>query len=265
MGRLDGKVAVVTGASGVLGTVMADALRKEGARTVLLSRRQKAQETDDVIGIGADVMDRKALEAVREKVLKKWGKIDVLVNAAGGNDPRGTTSLEQLTSVASPADSFLGMDLQGFAVVHALNFTGTVLPTQVFGSAMTRRGGSVINISSMAATQPLTRVAAYGAAKAAVDNFTRWAAVHLAPVGVRVNALAPGFFLTEQNRFLLLEKDGSTPTPRGQKVLAKTPMRRYGDPKDLRGALLFLASEESSFVTGIVLPVDGGFSAHSGV
>ena len=157
------------------------------------------------------------------------------------------------------------MDMEGFEYVNRLNMTGTILPSQVFGELLAASGGCIVNISSMAAFQPLTKVGAYGAAKAAVDNFTKWLATHLAPLGVRVNAIAPGFFITDQNRFLMMEKDGETPTPRGRKVLAKTPMHRFGDPEDLCGALRFLVSPAASFVTGTIIPVDGGFLAYSGV
>ena len=198
-------------------------------------------------------------------MLAQWGRIDILVNGAGGTHPKGTCAAEQFVEGTKLEDSFFGLDLAGFEWVNKLNFIGSLLPSQVFCQAMVKSGGSVINISSMSATQPLTKVAAYSAAKASIENFTRWLAVHLAPVNIRVNAIAPGFFLTSQNRFLMLEADGKTLTPRGQKVLNKTPMHRFGDPKDLCGALTYLVSDEASFVTGVVIPVDGGFLAYSGV
>ncbi|HCL33229.1 MAG TPA: D-mannonate oxidoreductase, partial [Akkermansia sp.] len=188
-----------------------------------------------------------------------------LVNGAGGNDPRGTSPAEQCMPDTPADQGFFGMDMEGFEYVNRLNMIGTILPSQVFGELLAASSGCIVNISSMAAFQPLTKVGAYGAAKAAVDNFTKWLATHLAPLGVRVNAIAPGFFITEQNRFLMMEKDGATPTPRGRKVLAKTPMHRFGEPEDLCGALRFLASPSASFVTGVIIPVDGGFLAYSGV
>lgn len=273
--RLKDKVAVVTGASGVLGSAMVEELLRQGAKVALLNRREEAalalqarlatEGLDQTLVVPADVLDRTTLEAARTKVMEAWGRIDILVNGAGGNHPKGTCPAEQLAPGTPLEQGFFGLDPEGFAFVNRLNFMGTLLPSQVFGEALLATRGSIVNISSMAATQPMTKVAAYGAAKAAVENFTRWLSVHLAPTGVRVNALAPGFFLTEQNRFLMLEADGETLTPRGHKVLAKTPMHRFGEPKDLCGALTFLCSDEASFVTGIVVPVDGGFLAYSGV
>jgi NAD(P)-dependent dehydrogenase (short-subunit alcohol dehydrogenase family) len=273
--RLKDKVAVVTGAAGVLCSVFCETLLAEGARVALLDLREEAarglQERlaakglDRTLVAAADVLDRTSLEAARARVLAEWGRIDILVNGAGGNHPKGTCRAEQATPATPRADGFFGLDIAGFEFVNRLNFIGTLLPSQVFGEAMAGTGGSIVNISSMAATLPVSRVAAYGAAKASVENFTRWLAVHLAPLGIRVNAIAPGFFLTEHNRFLLLEQDGATLTPRGRKVIAKTPMGRFGDPRELGCALTFLASEEAAFVTGIVVPVDGGFLANPAV
>lgn len=273
--RLKGKVAVVTGAPGVLCSVMVEELLRQGAKVALLDLREEAARAQqarlaeqgymDTLVAAVDVLDRGSLEAARAKVLEAWGRVDILVNGAGGNHPKGTAPAEQMLPETPLEQSFFGLDPEGFGFVNRLNFMGTLLPSQVFGEAMLATQGCILNISSMAATQPMTKVAAYAAAKAAVDNFTRWLAVHLAPMGVRVNAIAPGFFLTEQNRFLMLEADGETLTPRGHKVLAKTPMHRFGRPEDLCGALTFLCSEEASFVTGIILPVDGGFLAYSGV
>lgn len=266
----------MTGATGGLGSAMSRRLLAEGAKVALLARGEERARAllraltgegfADVAIVRADVVDRAALEAARDAVLARWGRVDVLVNAAGGNDPRGGSRLERLDPDAELEDSFFGLDPAGVEAVYRLNFLGTLLPTQAFARAMAERGGgSVINVSSVAASQPLTRVAAYAAAKASVENFTRWLAVHLAPRAVRVNALVPGFFLTEQNRFLLLEADGRTLTPRGGRALAKTPLGRFGEPADLGGALSFLASDDSAFVTGTLLPVDGGFLASSGV
>lgn len=275
MGRLDGKVAVVTGAAGVLCSVMAEALLREGAKVALADlndgNARKFQSTlaeeglVETLALGVNVLERPSLVAAREAILAKWGRIDILINGAGGNHPKGTCPAEQFTEGTKLEDSFFGLDLAGFEFVNKLNFIGSLLPSQVFCEAMLKGGGNVINISSMSATQPLTKVAAYSAAKASIENFTRWLAVHLAPANIRVNAIAPGFFITHQNRFLMLEQDGKTLTARGQKVINKTPMHRFGDPKDLCGALTYLASDEASFVTGVVIPVDGGFLAYSGV
>ncbi len=275
MRRLEGKVAVVTGAAGALCSVMAESLLRDGARVVLADLNEDGAKSfqnvlaekglTETMTVKANVLERASLEAAREKILAQWGRIDILVNGAGGNHPKGTCPAEQFTEGTTLEDSFFGLDLAGFEFVNKLNFIGSLLPSQVFCQAMLKTGGSVINISSMSATQPLTKVAAYSAAKASVENFTRWLAVHLAPVGIRVNAIAPGFFITQQNRFLMLEPDGKTLTPRGQKVINKTPMHRFGDPKELCGALNYLVSDEASFVTGIVIPVDGGFLAYSGV
>ncbi len=272
---LVGKVALVTGAAGVLCSVMARDLLKAGARVALLGRTRSklealqaqlaAEGLTQTLVLAADVLDKAQLEEARQTLEETWGGLDILLNGAGGNDPRGTSPLEQCLPESPAEQSFFGMDMQGFEYVNRLNMIGTILPSQVFGAMLAATGGCVVNISSMAAFQPLTKVGAYGAAKAAVDNFTKWLATHLAPMGVRVNAIAPGFFITEQNRFLMMEKDGVTPTPRGNKVLAKTPMHRFGDPQDLCGALQFLVSPAASFVTGIIIPVDGGFLAYSGV
>jgi len=273
--KLAGKVAVVTGASGVLCSEMLRALAAEGCKLALLNRRAESAEAlrvslaaeghKDVIVTPADVLDRPSLEAARDRVLREWGRIDILLNGAGGNHPSGTTKVEQMEAGTPLEDGFFGLDLAGFEGVNRLNLMGTILPSQVFGQAMLGGGGCILNVSSMGATQPLTKVGGYSAAKAGVENFTRWLAVHLAKVGVRVNAISPGFFITEQNRFLMLEADGKTPTARGKKVLAKTPMARFGEAKDLRGATVFLCSDDSSFMTGVVIPVDGGFLAYSGV
>ena len=275
MGKLDGKVAVVTGATGVLCSVMVESLLREGAKVAITNLNEAkgkalqaalaAKGLTETLAIALNVLERPALEAARDQVLAKWGRIDILVNGAGGNHPKGTCPAEQFVEGTKLEDSFFGLDLAGFEFVNKLNFVGTLLPSQVFGQAMLKNGGSVINVSSMSATLPLTKVAAYSAAKSAVENFTRWLAVHLAPANIRVNAIAPGFFITDQNRFLMLEQDGKTLTARGQKVIRKTPMHRFGEPKELCGALNYLVSDEASFVTGVVIPVDGGFLAYSGV
>ncbi len=265
---LEGRAAVVTGGSGVLGGAMARGLAAAGAKVAVLGRRlAPAQQAVEAIrsagGVAealiADVTDSGQLEVARERVLEAWGRIDILVNAAGGNLPEATV-FGDLTLFDLTGDAFRR--------VVDLNLTGTFLPIQAFGEAMAREGeGSVINISSMAAQKPLTRVLGYGAAKAAVDNLTRWLAVHMAQTygeGVRVNAIAPGFFVGQQNRALLLNDDGSL-TERGQQIVDQTPLGRFGEPDELIGTAVWLASEASRFVTGIVVPVDGGFSAFGGV
>lgn len=270
-----GKVALVTGAAGVLCSEMARCLLKAGAKVALLGRTESKlialrdtfahEGLTQTLVLAADVLDKDALVAAREKLVDHWGKLDILLNGAGGNDPRGTSPAEQFFADTDPSTTFFGTDLAGFDAVNRLNIVGTILPSQVFGELLIPTKGCVVNISSVSATQPLTKVAAYGAAKAAVDHFTRWLSTHLAPLGVRVNSITPGFFITDQNRFLMMQADGETPTPRGQKVLNKTPMHRFGEPHDLCGALKFLVSDEAAFVTGITIPVDGGFLSFSGV
>ena len=262
------KVAVVTGGTGVLGGAMARGLAAAGATVGILGRRaniaaQIAQELSDqghqALPLTADVLDKAALLAAREQVLEVYGRIDILINAAGGNLP-GATVVGDLT--------FFGLTEAAFADVVSLNLTGTLLPTQVFGEVMAEQGsGSIINISSMTAQRPLTRVLGYGNAKAAVDNLTKWLAVELAQkygAGLRVNAIAPGFFIGEQNRDFLLQADGRY-SARGQQIVDHTPLGRFGEPEELVGTAVWLASDASQFVTGIVVPVDGGFSAFSGV
>ena len=272
---VEGKVIVCTGAAGVLCSSMTEDLLRHGAKVAVLDLRKDVADAfvaklakkglKDCIAVEANVLDRASLEAARKVVLKKFRRIDVLINGAGGNHPKGTTAAEQMTKGVRLEDTFFGLAPEGFEFVNKLNLIGTILPCQVFCRDMLKKGGSVLNFCSMAAYQPLTKVAAYGAAKAGIMNFTRFLATHLAPMGVRVNALAPGFFITNQNRFLMLEKDGKTLTARGNKVIAKTPMRKFGSPSDLHGAARFLISDEASFITGVTLPVDGGFVSYSGV
>jgi NAD(P)-dependent dehydrogenase (short-subunit alcohol dehydrogenase family) len=265
---LAGRVAVVTGGAGTLGLAMAGGLAEAGARIALLSRRAEVVEGaaarlreagHDAIGIAADVLDPRGLAAAAETVEGVWGRLDVLVTAAGGNRPDATVHADR---------DLFGLTPEAFREVVALNLDGTLLPVQAFAPAMVRAGrGAVITVSSMAAQKPLTRVIGYAAAKAAVDNLTRWLAVHLAQVygaGLRVNAIAPGFFVGEQNRALLLQPGGE-PTERGATILRNTPMGRFGDPDDLVGTAVWLASDASRFVTGVVVPVDGGYSAFGGV
>ncbi|MEO7734538.1 MAG: SDR family oxidoreductase [Kofleriaceae bacterium] len=264
-----GRTVVLTGGTGVLGSEMARALAGCHADVVLLTRN--LERADALIrsfgptrgrhlAVTADVVDRASVEAAGRTVLERYGHVDCLVNGAGGNDPRATTN---------PDLTFFDLPTEAFHEVVALNLIGTVIPTQVFGRYMAaRRAGTILNVSSVSATRPLTRVAAYAAAKAAVSNFTQWLAVHMAEQyapDLRVNAIMPGFFLTEQNRFLLTDKDTGALTARGRKIIDHTPMGRFGSAADLTGAVLWLLSPASSFVTGIVLPVDGGFTAGSGV
>jgi len=268
---LEGKVAVVTGATGVLGGAMARSLARCGARVAVLGRREEkahqvAEEIEAAGGkslaLPADVLDNGQLERARDDLLGRWGHLDILVNAAGGNVPEAT-----LTEGVGVFD----LPEKALRQVMDLNFLGTLLPCQVLGAAMVEGSGepegSIVNISSMAASRPLTNVIGYSAAKAAVENFTRWLAVELARShgpGLRVNAIAPGFFIGEQNRDLLLGEDGS-PSPRGQTIIEHTPAGRFGEPEELAGTLIWLCSRSAAFVNGITVPVDGGFSAFSGV
>ncbi len=265
---LGGKTAIVTGGTGVLGGAIARGLAAAGAQVGILGRREVraaevAQEIQacggQAFALPADVLHKPSLEAAKAQVLSRSGRIDILVNAAGGNVPAATV-FGDLT--------FFALAQEAFEEVVGLNLTGTLLPTQVFGQSMAaQRQGSVINISSMAAQQPLTRVMGYAAAKAAVDNLTRWLSVEFARVyapAMRVNAIAPGFFLGDQNRALLLQEDG-TLTARGQQIVDHTPMGRFGEPEELVGTAVWLASDASRFVTGTVIPVDGGFAAYAGV
>jgi NAD(P)-dependent dehydrogenase (short-subunit alcohol dehydrogenase family) len=273
---LQGKTAVITGGGGDLCSALALAISGAGARVAILDLRlDKAQAAaaavTDAGGTAAayacDVLDEQSLRSVYDAICSSWGKPDLLLNGAGGNVPGGSTKLEFLDRAllceAAERD-FFDLELEGVRKTFDLNFLGTFLPTKVFARGMVERGsGCVLNISSMGALTPLTQVGAYSAAKAAVANFTAWLAVHFARAGVRVNAIAPGFFLTEQLKFLHIDQTTGQPTPRSRKVMAHTPMGRYGDPGELAGAVLYLLSDASSFVTGIVLPVDGGFSSYS--
>ncbi|HHM24454.1 MAG TPA: SDR family oxidoreductase [Bacteroidetes bacterium] len=263
------KTVVVTGGGGVLGGEMARALAGLGARVAVLDlKKELAEETaaacekesGTALAVKADVLDRKSLEEAARLIEEHFGPADALINAAGGNHPRATTSAEV---------PFFDLPADALRFVFDLNILGTILPSQVFGRQMAARGrGVILNISSMNAFRPLTRIPAYSAAKAGVSNFTQWLAVHMAQEyspNIRVNAIAPGFFLTEQNRFLLLDGQSGELTDRGRQILAHTPMGRFGNPEDLIGAVLWLLSPASAFVTGVVVPIDGGFSAYSGV
>ena len=273
---LTGKVAVVTGAGGVLCSEMARALAQCGAKVALVGRTlEPLQQVADAIAAEggtakpycANVLDRKAVEAAAERIRAELGTCSILINGAGGNNPRANTDKEHYEpgDLDAETKSFFDLDEEGVQFVFNLNFTGTLIPTQVFARDMVESGGSVINISSMNAYTPLTKIPAYSGAKAAIGNFTQWLAVHFSRVGIRVNAIAPGFFSTKQNAALLWNADG-TPTARTNKILNATPMGRFGKPEELLGALLYLVSDEAAgFVTGITIPVDGGFSAYSGV
>ena len=268
MGELAGKVAVITGGGGVLCSAIAEGLAREGVLAVVLDLAEdKAQGAlervrkagGDGLAIKANVLSRDDLQAALDKTLSTYGRVDFLINGAGGNHPRATTS---------PEVPFFELPEEALRFVFDLNFMGTLLACQVFGGAMAEREeGVILNVASMAAIRPLTRIPAYSAAKAAVINFTQWLAMHMAQEyspRIRVVAIAPGFFLTEQNRFLLQDEQGEL-TPRGRQIIDHTPMGRFGTPADLVGAVRWLLSPAASFVTGVVIPIDGGFSAYSGV
>ena len=272
---LKDRTVAITGGGGALCGAMADALGTMGVKVAVLDlSREKAESRAQAItgaggtalGFGCDVLDAAQLQQCCEAISAAWGPPDLLINGAGGNDPRGSTSaeFEEPAKREATAQSFFDLDPAGFRQVFDLNFMGTFLTTQVFARGMVAKGrGSIVNISSMSAFMPLTKVAAYSAAKAAVSNFTQWLAVHFSHAGVRVNALAPGFFMTEQLRFLHIDAATGELLPRARQVIAHTPMGRYGQPDDLIGALVWLLSDASSFVTGVVVPVDGGFSSYS--
>jgi NAD(P)-dependent dehydrogenase (short-subunit alcohol dehydrogenase family) len=278
--NLKNQVALVTGGGGVLCSTMSRALAACGAKVAVADLKQEAAEAvasqirkegGTAISVACNVLEKESLVAANDKVKKELGPVDILINGAGGNHPKGTTSLEYLrkediSGAAKDLITFYDLDPKGIEFVFNLNFLGTLLPTQAFTREMAGKGkGTVINISSMNAFRPLTKIPAYSGAKAAVSNFTQWLAVHFSKVGVRVNAIAPGFFLTNQNRTLLTKPDGSL-TPRANTILTHTPMGKFGAPEDLVGALLWLTSDEASgFVTGVVIPIDGGFAAFSGV
>ncbi len=275
---LKNKVCVITGGGGVLGNSMARGLASVGVITVILdideaAAKKTASEISKESGIKsfaykANVLDRESLEDVKNRIVNEVGEIDLLINGAGGNSPRATTRLEEITEkdLEKLDEGFFGLELEGFQRVFDLNFTGTLLPSLVFTRDMVlRQRGVVLNISSMNSYKPLTKIPAYSAAKASINNFTEWLAVHFAKVGVRVNAIAPGFFLTNQNRFLLTDEKTGGLTPRGNKIITNTPMGIFGEPEDLNGTVLYLMSDLSRFITGICIPVDGGYSAFGGV
>lgn len=265
---LENKVAVVTGGTGVLGSAMCKALAQAGASVIILGRRKDAADElaseikaagGTALGISADVLDQHQLRTARKTILDQFGKVDILINGAGGNMPGATIA---------PDKTFLDLKIEDFQKAVDLNLTGSVLPSQIFAEVMIeRKHGIIINISSMAAFRPLTRIVGYSAAKGAVSNFTQWMAVEMAKKfgeGIRVNAIAPGFFITEQNRKLLTNPDGSL-TARGDSIIKSTPFARFGEADELSGTLIWLCSDASKFVTGTVIPVDGGFSSFAGV
>ncbi|MDD7885455.1 SDR family oxidoreductase [Flavivirga sp. 57AJ16] len=277
--ELKNKIVVVTGGGGILCSTIANAFASQGATVCILDLNiETAQEVSEQItkaggkalAVQANVLDRESLQKAKNEIAEKVGLCDILVNGAGGNHPLGTTTNpflleEDLHKTTEGFKTFFDLDVNGIQFVFNLNFIGTLLPTQIFSKDMIgRKDCSILNISSMNAFTPLTKIPAYSGAKAAVSNFTQWLAVHFSKVGVRVNALAPGFFLTDQNRSLLTNEDGGL-TQRGMTIIGQTPMERFGEPEDLIGATLWLSSNQSKFVTGIVVPIDGGFSAFSGV
>ena len=268
---LSGKVAAVTGAGGVLMSEFARALAACGAKVALLDINEEAAKSvaesigESAVAIPTNCLSKESIVAAHDTIVEKLGPVDILINGAGGNNPRATCDNEYMTPETEVLKSFFDLDESGLKFVFDLNITSAFLVTQVFAEDMVKRGGNIINISSMNAFRPLTKIPAYSAAKAGISNFTQWLAVHFAPCNIRVNAIAPGFFVTNQNRGLLFNEDG-TPTPRTDKILAGTPQKRFGEVSDLIGTLLWLADEASSgFVTGVIVPVDGGFNAYSGV
>ncbi len=277
---LKGKVVVITGGAGVIGSALATDFARAGSKVAILDRdeeraNQVAAELQRICACGgtvkgykADVLKKDLLLQAKEQINADLGPIDCLINGAGGNSPKATTQVEQMEKedLNDLEKTFYGLDSEGFDFVFDLNFKGTLLPTMVFSTDMVERGkGAILNISSMNSYKPLTKIPAYSAAKAAVNNFTQWLAVHMAKTGVRVNAMAPGFFLTNQNRFLLTDKETGEQTPRGKKIIDNTPMGRYGEVAELSGTALFLLSDTAQFITGICIPVDGGYSAFGGV
>jgi NAD(P)-dependent dehydrogenase (short-subunit alcohol dehydrogenase family) len=275
---LQGKVCVITGGGGIIGTALAKGLASVGVKLAILDLFPEAAEKTaadlrnefgaEAISVAASVLDKESLVQAKATINEELGKIDVLINCAGGNSPKATTQVEmmQKADLDHLENTFFGLQLEGFEKVFDLNFMGTVLPTMVLATDMLELGkGVILNVSSMSAFKPLTKVGAYSAAKAAVSNLTEWMATHFAQMNIRVNAIAPGFFLTTQNKFLLTDEKTGEYTPRGQKVINGTPMRRFGDPEELCGTTLYLLSDISAFVTGVVIPIDGGYNAYSGV
>jgi len=275
---LKGQVCVLTGGAGIIGASICEALAFNGIKTAIIDLNVKEanelalrieKKTGTMIrAYQANVLDKESLIDAKKKINSELGKINLLINGAGGNSPKATTQIEKLgkENLNELEKSFYGLDINGFDFVFDLNFKGTLLPSMVFTTDMLELGkGAILNISSMNSYKPLTKIPAYSAAKASINNFTMWLAVHLAKTGIRVNAIAPGFFLTNQNRFLMVDEKTGEPTARGKKVISSTPMERYGEVEELNGTVLYLLSDISKFVTGICIPVDGGYSAYGGV
>jgi NAD(P)-dependent dehydrogenase (short-subunit alcohol dehydrogenase family) len=276
--ELKGKTCIITGGGGVIGKALATALAAVKCNVVILDLfKEAADKVAEEIsseykvkceGIAANVLDRLSLVKAKEEINAKYDKIDFLINAAGGNHPTATTKKEFIDpeDLTNLQDTFFGLNLDGFRHVFDLNFMGTLLPTLVFAEDMvTAKSGVIVNISSMNSFRPLTKIPAYSAAKASINNFTEWLAVHFAKAGIRVNGIAPGFFITKQNKFLLIDEKTGDFTERGNKVIINTPMGKFGNPEDLQGTALYLLSDLSKFITGVIIPVDGGFNAYSGV
>ncbi|MHB8852722.1 MAG: SDR family oxidoreductase [Ignavibacteriaceae bacterium] len=276
--NLKDKVCVITGGGGVIGNAIAKCLSAVGVKIAVIDLLKDAADKTaktlfdetgtQAIGVQASVLDKESLLKAKKEINSALGKIDILINCAGGNSPLATTQYEfiEKDNLNELEKTFFGLDVEGFRKVFDLNFLGTLLPTMAFTTDMIEKGGgSILNISSMNSFRPLTKIPAYSAAKASINNFTEWLAVHLAKVNIRVNALAPGFFLTNQNRFLLIDEKTGNLTARGNKILTATPMGKFGEPEDLQGAVLYLLSDLSKFVTGVVIPIDGGFNVYSGV
>ena len=268
---LSDKVIAVTGAGGVICSAFAKALAESGAKVALLDINEAAAKAvadeigENAMAVMCNCLDKESILAAKQAINDRFGRVNFLINGAGGNNPRATCDNETMTPDLSGVKDFFAIDESGFKFVFDLNITSAFLVTQVFAADMVETGGNIINISSMNAFRPLTKIPAYSAAKAGISNFTEWLAVHFAPCKIRCNAIAPGFFVTNQNRALLFTEDGE-PTPRTGKILAATPMKKFGEVDDLIGTLLWLADDRASgFVTGTVIPVDGGFSAYSGV
>lgn len=276
--ELNGKTCVITGGGGVIGKSLAQGLAEVNCNIAIVDLYREAADkvaneisgkyTVKSIGVTANVLDKDSLVKAKEEINARLGKIDFLINAAGGNHPSATTKKEFIDpdSLKDLDDTFFGLNLDGFKHVFDLNFTGTLLPTLVFTKDMVEnKNGVILNISSMNSFRPLTKIPAYSAAKASINNFTEWLAVHFGKTGIRVNAVAPGFFLTTQNKFLLVDEKTGEFTERGARVIKNTPMGKFGSPEDLQGTVLYLLSDLSKFITGIIVPVDGGFNAYSGV
>jgi NAD(P)-dependent dehydrogenase (short-subunit alcohol dehydrogenase family) len=269
--KLQDKVIAITGAGGIICSAFAKALAEEGAKVALLdinydAAKQYADEIgENAIAIRCNCLDKESIIQAKKEINESFGNVNFLINGAGGNNPRASTDNETMTPDLEGVKDFFALEESGLKFVFDLNITSAFLVTQVFAQDMVKTGGNIINISSMNAYRPLTKIPAYSAAKAGISNFTQWLAVHFAPCNIRCNAIAPGFFVTNQNRSLLFNEDG-TPTARTGKILAATPMKKFGEISDLIGTLMWLADDKASgFVTGTVIPVDGGFSAYSGV